>query len=508
MRVLLFGVDGLTDTILEPLMERGHLPNFQRVRSHGAHGILRSTVPPMTPPAWVSMSTGLKPAKHGVFDFWHYEWTDDGPHARVLTHRRGGRAIWNVLSDWGKRVIVANIPMTFPPEPVNGILLSGYMAPDMNASVTYPAGFRDELLGHVPDYQIDLTPAVSGGQIGDPLADTLAMTRGRLAMLRLILPKLWDFLFIGFSGADRIQHLRWDEILAFDPRAVEYYAMVDEALGWALEELHDDDLLMIVSDHGFQGVRRKFYLHEYLYREGYVQMRDAAQRRRARLLGQARGLVRATGMQHVARRVRASARRAGMAAVEQESHPAKLPDLDWSATRASVPSSSGSIAGYADIVLSADMTDDDIMALEHKLRDIRDPESGRSLAAEIYREEAFGVGPYAPSERHLVVLATPGIMIPTELGRASLWETSDVSAGIHHPDGVLALYGCGVKAGANLPISHLCDVAPTIYARMGIPLPHDLDGSAVEEAFEPLAAPSDLSSVVMRKLSRMSPETP
>ena len=87
MRVLLFGIDGLTFRILHPMMERGLLPNFQRVRDEGVQGTLRSTTPPMTPPAWMSISTGLSLAKHGVYDFWEYEQTDSGPRARVMTHR-------------------------------------------------------------------------------------------------------------------------------------------------------------------------------------------------------------------------------------------------------------------------------------------------------------------------------------------------------------------------------------------------------------------------------------
>ena len=100
----------------------------------------------------------------------------------------------------GKRVIV-NVPLTYPPEPINGIMLSGYMAPDMKGNVTYPTSFKDELLRIVPDYQIDLNPATTAGQIGNPLTETLKMTQGRIAMLRLLLTKQWDFFFITFIGA-------------------------------------------------------------------------------------------------------------------------------------------------------------------------------------------------------------------------------------------------------------------------------------------------------------------
>lgn len=484
MRVLLFGVDGLTFRILDPLMEHGLLPNFQRLQHGGVRGVLKSTIPPMTPPAWMSISTGLSPAKHGVYDFWDYEPTENGPRAYVVTHRKGGKAIWNVLSDWGKRVIVANVPLTYPPEPVNGIMLSGYMAPDMNANVTYPVSFKEELLEAVPDYQIEMDPAISGGQIGDPLAETLKGTHGRIEMFRLLLSKPWDFFFIAFVGADRIQHLRWDEIIAFHPQAVKYYQMLDQALGMALDALDAEDMLMVVSDHGFQGVRRKFYIHEYLYRQGLLKMRGSGNRQRAKFLGLARKLILALRLQNLARLVRSQLRRFGMVSVVKEHHAAYLPDLDWGNTRAWLPSSSGFIAGYADIFLDNTLSEESIQELMIALKEMRDPETGQPLVVEMYREDAFGTGPFAPHERHLVVLSGENTTLPTELGRSALWETSDVTAGIHHPDGVLYLFGAGVKQGINIVPKHVYDVMPTIVSYMGVPLPDELDGKAITEAFE------------------------
>jgi len=216
MRVLLFGVDGLTFRILHPLMERGLLPNFQRLQNGGVQGVLKSTVPPMTPPGWMSISTGLSPAKHGVYDFWDFEQTEQGPRTHTVTHRKGGKAIWNILSEWGKQVVVANVPITYPPEPVNGILLSGYTAPSIEARVTFPTSFKEELLQAVPNYQIDLNPAVSSSQVGNLLSETLEMTHSHIAMLRLLLSKPWDFFFIVFTGADRIQHFMASISIWFD----------------------------------------------------------------------------------------------------------------------------------------------------------------------------------------------------------------------------------------------------------------------------------------------------
>src|ERR1700692_3607413 len=108
MRSVIFGVDGLTFRIVNPLIERGLLPNLKKRREKGGKAILESKYPPLTPPAWTSLSTGLKPARHGVYDFWSYDEQQAGDgtrRAHVMTRRKGGKAIWNILSEFGKRVL-------------------------------------------------------------------------------------------------------------------------------------------------------------------------------------------------------------------------------------------------------------------------------------------------------------------------------------------------------------------------------------------------------------------
>jgi predicted AlkP superfamily phosphohydrolase/phosphomutase len=511
MRVFLFGVDGLTFRILNPMMERGLLPNFQRLRERGVEGVLKSVTPPVTPPAWTSISTGLALAKHGVYDFWEYEQTEDGPKPRVVTHRKGGKAVWNILSDWGKQVVVANVPLTYPPEPVNGIMLSGLMAPEMQANVTYPTSFKEELLEAVPNYHIDINNAVSCGQRGDVFVDVLKMTRERNAMLQLLLKKPWDFFFIVYTGADRIQHLRWEEIMTFHPMAVEYYQLVDEALGKVLDGLTPEDMLMVVSDHGFQGAKRKFYIQEYLLRNGWLKMHSST-RSRAKLLGVARSIIRALKVQRLARQVFRRLRRKQIEALASENHPAILPDIDWANSRAWIQSTSGELAGYADIFFADTVTEEEIAELMKALKEIRDPQNGQPLIVEMQREDAFGQGSFAPSQRHLVVLSGENTALYTQLGRTALWETRgmgrDVATGIHHQDGILYVYGAAVKEGAKIAPVHIYDVVPTILSSMGVPLPDDLDGKVMQEPFEPQTLSKSESgesdSLVKRKLKKLA----
>ncbi len=113
MRTVLFGVDGLSFRVLHPLMQRGELPNFQKLRDTGSEAILESKFPPLTPAAWTSISTGMKPAAHGVYDFWEFDEQQElgtPRRAHIQTHRKGSKAIWNILSEYGKRVCTRHLP--------------------------------------------------------------------------------------------------------------------------------------------------------------------------------------------------------------------------------------------------------------------------------------------------------------------------------------------------------------------------------------------------------------
>jgi len=241
-------------------------------------------------------------------------------------------------------------------------------------------------------------------------------------------------------------------------------------------------------------------------------MKDRGARRRLELISLARNVVkrflRALNLQRLSRRVRRQLRNKGIMTVEKNAHAIeKLPDLDWQNTLAWVPSNSGSIAGYVDIFLDDSMTEEQVSELKNALQEIRDPQNGQVLAVEIHREDAFGNGPFAPHERHIVVISGENTTLQNQLGQNSLWETGTGTMGIHHPDGVLYLYGSNVKRGITLESAHVYDVVPTILSFMGIPLPGGLAGSVIEEAFEqPLSAQSTLQGdgIVMQKLKKLA----
>ena len=132
-RVFIIGWDGATFDLIKPWVADGKLPNIAEVLENGAHGELGSTLPPMTFPAWSSFMTGKNPGKHGIYDF-----TRLRPGTYDLEFVNGGErkapSFWKLLSDSGRRVISISVPCTYPPEPVRGIILSGFDAAGLGGS--------------------------------------------------------------------------------------------------------------------------------------------------------------------------------------------------------------------------------------------------------------------------------------------------------------------------------------------------------------------------------------
>jgi predicted AlkP superfamily phosphohydrolase/phosphomutase len=520
VRAIIFGVDGLTFRILDPLIERGLLPNFQKLREQGCTAILESKYPPLTPPAWTSLSTGLKPARHGVYDYWMYASEAEGGSARsihVQTQRRGGKAIWNILSEYGKQVLVVNVPTTYPPEAVNGIMISGYTTPSADVKFTYPASFKEELFRVVPDYQIDLEVAYRerlniAGKVG-PLTDAvLHMTGERIKLiLYLLKEKPWDFCYMAFIGTDRLQHPLWEEIMAQHPRTTAYYQMLDDALGQILALLEPEDSLFVVSDHGFCGHHTYFDINEYLYGNCLLTFADSSiewRRKQTNRSVRLRKLASRLGVRSVGRKIKRKLKAAALWPSPDFSATGLerplLEHVDWEKTLAYAPSLSGMPGGYADIFLNPTITQEEIDALRADLLRQKHPATGQPLVEAIYTNEAYGSGPYMLPEPHLLVLPKEGITFRFELGNQALWEDLGKSFGSHHKDGVLCAYGGPFKRGFRGANAEIYDLVPTLLQAMSLPLPYAFDGKALQELFvEPRQAETPAVPAGSSRLSKL-----
>jgi predicted AlkP superfamily phosphohydrolase/phosphomutase len=118
-RALVIGLDGASFNTIDPLVAKGHLPNLARIMTKGTSYHLKSTIPSNTPVAWTSMTTGQKPGKHGIFGFLKYDY----PTIKVVSSQDNrARCLWDYLDKQGKTSVIINLPFTWPPQKINGVM--------------------------------------------------------------------------------------------------------------------------------------------------------------------------------------------------------------------------------------------------------------------------------------------------------------------------------------------------------------------------------------------------
>lgn len=285
--VIVVGIDGASPDLLGWLFEDGLLPNLQRIRQQGVSGTLLSTRHPITPAAWTSMITGLNPGSHGLFDFKRR--VPGGLDVEFTKGRdRDGTTIWHILSESGHTVGTFNMPMSFPPERVNGFWVSGMDTPSKHQHFAEPRTLAPWLERQTGGYQIDVaqTPADTEETYADKVL--LLQEKQRVAFESLLTRYQPDACMGVFVAPDRLQHAFWKYI---DPREAAFhtaeagpirqkfircYTDIDDFLGRLLtEHVHERGAtLMIVSDHGFGPLHKDVYLNQWLMDHGYLTLKE------------------------------------------------------------------------------------------------------------------------------------------------------------------------------------------------------------------------------------------
>jgi predicted AlkP superfamily phosphohydrolase/phosphomutase len=289
--IAIVGLDGATWDLAGPFLEAGDMPALASLVRAGARGALRSTTPPVTFPAWSSFMTGTNPGKHGIFDFTRrvpgtYEVAFVGSRDRRMP------TMWKLLSDAGRRVAVLGVPTTYPPEPINGIMVGGFDSPvatGIDGSFVHPREFYAEMTRAVGPYAItdfqELT--IGPGWHADALPKILAAVDRKRDLARYVLRREpWDCFMVLFGEADTASHHFW---MFADPRSPRFdaqgaqrfgsalrdvYRRLDAALGAIVAELPSDASVLVASDHGFGGAGTSvLHLNRWLADHGWLTFR-------------------------------------------------------------------------------------------------------------------------------------------------------------------------------------------------------------------------------------------
>src|SRR5262249_28152865 len=146
-RVLALAFDGADYELVVRLMAEGKLPTISRLAREGAFGPLRSTIPAFTPTAWSSFLTGLNPGRHGILNFSTNP--NGGPQRLEGAASRAGTPLWRMLGPAGIRSAYIGIPFTYPAEPMEGIVVTGYGGPERPQVL--PASAEERIFAAYPD---------------------------------------------------------------------------------------------------------------------------------------------------------------------------------------------------------------------------------------------------------------------------------------------------------------------------------------------------------------------
>jgi predicted AlkP superfamily phosphohydrolase/phosphomutase len=515
--VLILGLDGATFDLILPWIEQGHLPTLGKLVSDGAWSRLQSTVPPITPCAWSSFMTGKNPGKHGLFDFWE---PLPGGHQFRFTNAssRHAESLWGYLSRSGRRVGVMNVPMTYPPETVNGYIISGLDTPDEHSRYVYPDEVRQELHNQSIHYRLDIrhignmrTDRQRDHQLREHCEIESVRTQA-LRYLRQRHPS--DFTMLVYTATDQIQHHFWHFMDPkhdkHDPQGAEksrnairdVYKHIDGLIASVLEDQGDDTVVMIMSDHGFGPCTNvRVRLNQAFEREKLLAfMKEGTYGRSVRSLAAVCDRLLRSTLSAGVKRLIASLfprLRVWFESLDEAR-------LDWPKTIAYTNEISRCFPtiwlnhagpGLEGGVSEAQL-EEALKATEEALKRLTDPKTGRPAISNVYRTRDLYHGPYVKSapdlipswweDGFLLEQSVPGGPPALIVERSQTPIKGGVEfAASHRMDGVFIMAGGPTRRGHAFTGAQIIDVAPTVLYLMGLPIPGDMDGRPLFDAVDP-----------------------
>jgi hypothetical protein len=440
-RVIIVGFDGLEPTFVKKWMDAGLLPHFQRMADGGSLGDLTTVLPPSSASAWTSAVTGVNPGKHGIYGFLK----ESGPNASLppvfnTSLDRGFRPVWDVLGSYGRKSCIVNIPLTSPADSLNGLMIAGFPhASDDDDSYYWPRSLGS-ILG---DYSFDAFRVTCAKNREERFLQKMhSISSKRLHLgLRLFEEKEWDLYWIVYTFPDRFQHYMWKYMdpdhPMYDPingpvyadQIKRAYELADSYLGEYMERMREDDLLIVMSDHGFG------HLYYTINANNFIQ----------RTVGSTDNVI--------------------------------CGDFFGGKFKIEV-SGPGAEERYASIK----------RRLIEGLRQLKSPLDGTAIVDSIYLKDEIWTGPYLSQAPDIYCMEKPGFLFFTlpktpDLRLLDSGPSPDKAfSGFHRRDGTLGLYGRYVRPGQEVD-GRIVDIPAMIMAYLGVPAPAELDGKIPDRAF-------------------------
>ena len=505
-KVFILGLDGASPDIIDSLIQEGRLPSFKALMDGGVSGKLRTTIPPITGSAWSSFMTGKNPGKHGIFDFTYRK---DGTYelSPISARMREGKAFWSIATEADKKVCVFNVPVTYPPDAVNGVMVSGMLTPSSRDDYTHPQSVASELDRLTGKYQIHITESYSKNREERFLKHLYEVTlKQKKAMDFLLERDEWDLFVAVFQGIDVLQHELWHTYdrqhfrhgqheERYIDTIPQFYEYMDKVLG---EVMHWCDkqgsTLIVMSDHGAGPLKKLLYVNNFLIKKGFLKLQERTTTRFKYLLfrlGMAPmtfyHILLSVGLGRLKHKTRF-----GQGSSWLKKFFLSFEDVDWSASKAyAIGTTAGQVyvnlkgrepGGIVEEGKEYETVREEIIA---ELRKLTDQQTGQHIIEEIYKKEELYSGPRAVSAPDIVFLPK-GLEIAAfgeyEFASHRILDYSRALSSSHRMDGILMMKGEGLKQGVTIMNGNIMDIAPTVLYLLGLFVAADMDGTVLRDA--------------------------
>lgn len=447
---------------------RDELPTMRSLYQGGMYGELQSCIPAITVPAWSSMMSSKDPGTLGIYGFRNRrDYSYDNMYIATGDYIKEPR-VWEILSDAGKRVATIGVPQTFPVKPVNGVTIASFLAPSVDAGLTWPRELVDKVLSLAPRYQVDV-PNFRTPDKDWLLQQIWDMTEMRFEVLNHIMAsEPWDYFMWVEMGVDRIHHGMWSYMdpghrryeagNKYEQAIKDYYKLIDGQLATMLSRIDDDTMVLVVSDHGGKKMDGGICINEWLWRNGYLVLKEDPPQDKFDDKGK-RVLT-----------------------------PFTKVEVDWEKTTAW-----GSGGYYGRVFLNVEGREphgkikrEDYEKVRDELierfKAITDPD-GNDIGTEVFRPQEIYKKVRNVAPDLIVYWGNLDWRSVGSFGHGSIYtfenDTGPDDAN-HAANGMFILYDPSQpNAGRKVTGKQLMDVAPTILNLMGVSVPHDMQGGSL-----------------------------
>ncbi|MFX1388588.1 MAG: alkaline phosphatase family protein [Promethearchaeota archaeon] len=454
-KILVIGLDCATPkTIFEDFLD--DCPTLKMMIKNGVYGKLRTCDPPITIPAWMVMSTGKKAGTLGLYGFRHRKDNSYDDYWIATSNNIKEPKIWDIIAKKGLKSCILGIPPTYPVQPINGWVVSGFITPDISSNFTYPSELKKEIEENIGKYIIDVNFSVDDKLV--LLTEIYEMTKVQFKTIKYLLQnKQWDYFKFVIIGLDRFHHAFWKFYdknhpkyktnNQFEGELKKFYQYLDKEIGEILNLLDENTSVMVVSDHGAKAMKGLICINMALETLGLLKFRSKP-KPKTRLADN---------------------------------------DIDWSNTYAW-----GWGGYYARVFLNVEGREPNGIIKPKNYEKMRDEIIGKIKTIKDNMGNSMNTIIKKPEDIFEVVNGdSPDLMVYFDdlnwrsagtVGYDSMYlDENDTGPddAVHDWFGIYILYDPKKKIGKNLGIKSILDIAPTSLKILGVEIPKDLEGNII-----------------------------